>query len=90
MVPEVGGGLPSWGFAEELILSRSDQKCPVVGRFLTGKGKIHKIGRGRFFFLHLGHTNRSVFVSCGYCDRTPDQGLRDNRNLFVAVVELEV
>lgn len=81
MVLGVGGGLPSCGSAEELIWSRSDQKCPV-GRFLAGKGKIHKIGRGRFFFLHSGHTNKSVFVSCGYYDRTPDQGLRDNRNLL--------
>ena len=86
----VPGALPSWGSAELLIPSRSDQKLPVFRRFLAGKEKCTRLLRRRFFFLHSGHAERSVLVSCGYCDRIPDQGLRDNRNLFLAVLELEV
>lgn len=90
MVPGAGGGLPSWGSAEELIPSRSDQKFPVVGRFLAGKESYIRLLRERFSFLHVGRANRSVLVSSGCYDRTLDQGLRDNRNLFLAVVQLEV
>lgn len=85
MVPRGGGGLPSWGSAEELIPSRSDQK------FLAGKESYTRLLRERFSSLHSGHADsRSVSVSSGCYDGTPDQGLRDNRNLFLAVVELEV
>ena len=70
MVPGGGGDLPSWGSAEELIPSRSDQKFPVVGRFLAGKESYTRLLRERFSFLHSGRADRSVLVSSGCYDNT--------------------